>query len=60
MNLPAVKRRVESLAGRRTVKQQWQVRKIRLELVVTALRMWRFSCVIFAVMNLKIDGILKT
>ena len=25
VNLPAVKRRVESLAGRRTVKQQWQV-----------------------------------
>ena len=39
-----VKRRVESLAGRRTVKQQWQVGKIQLELVVTALRMWRFSC----------------
>ena len=27
VNLPAVKRRVESLAGRRTVKQQWQVHK---------------------------------
>ena len=25
VNLPAVKRRVESLGGRRTVKQQWQV-----------------------------------
>ena len=27
VNLPAVKRRVESLSGRRTVKQQWQVHK---------------------------------
>ena len=59
MNLPAVKRRVESLAGRRTVKQQWQVRKIRLEWVVTAVRMWRFSC-FFAVMNLESDGVHKT
>ena len=44
MNLPAVKRRVESLAGRRTVKQQWQVRKICLEMMT-------------AVMNLGVDVI---
>jgi len=25
VNLPAVKRRVETLGGRRTVKKQWQV-----------------------------------